>query len=235
MRRVALCAAALCARAAALEPTRRRWCAGAASTLFAPAAARADLAPGFAVVDAVNLKSNPDASPSRDPLNKNVLFGQDFYFKFGRAPPFLADADAPLPDNGAVPFTRVQQRYEAYGKYGARVLSGVEAFKSLRGAIDAGAWSVAADDDAKYALRAMGLLANGLMASENAGPGNVLFLTRWYVNEVALDIGDIAKATDKAEAKRSWERGRKALNSALVVINKEINPKVGEPFALVNK
>ena len=237
MRLVLLCTAAL--TAAALKPaiTRRGWfasAAGAAVTL-APKDARADgVGPGM-FVETKNMASNPDASLSRDPMNSNVLFSQDFYFKYGRSPPFLVDATSEIPDGGAVPFTRVQQRYEAYGKYAARVLAGVEAFRALKGAVDNGSWASVASDDTKYNLRAMGLLANGLMASENNGPGNVLFLTRWYVNECALDIGDVAKAADKAQAAAAWERGRKAINSALIVLNKEISPKVGEQFVLVER
>ena len=220
MRRTLLCTAAL--TAAALKPaiTRRGWfasAAGAAVTL-APKDARADgVGPGM-FVETKNMASNPDASLSRDPMNSNVLFSQDFYFKYGRSPPFLQDATSEIPDGGAVPFTRVQQRYEAYGKYAARVLAGVEAFRALKGAVDNGSWATVASDDTKYNLRAMGLLANGLMASENNGPGNVLFLTRWYVNECALDIGDVAKAADKGQAAAAWERGRKAINSALIVL-----------------
>ena len=187
MRRLLLCTAAL--TAAALKPavTRRGWCTGAAAaiTSLAPQVASADgVGPGM-FVETKNIASNPDASLSRDPMNSNVLFSQDFYFKYGRSPPFLQDATSEIPDGGAVPFTRVQQRYEAYGKYAARVLAGVEAFRALKGAVDNGSWATVASDDTKYNLRAMGLLANGLMASENNGPGNVLFLTRWYVNECA--------------------------------------------------
>ena len=237
MRRTLLCTTAL--TAAALKPTitRRGWfasAAGAAVTL-APKDARADgVGPGM-FVETKNIASNPDASRSRDPMNSNVLFSQDFYFKYGRSPPFIQDAASEIPDGGAVPFTRVQQRYEAYGKYAARVLAGVEAFRALKGAVDNGSWATVAADDTKYNLRAVGLLANGLMASENNGPGNVLFLTRWYVNECALDIGDVAKAADKAQAAAAWERGRKAINSALIVLNKEISPKVGEQFVLVER
>ena len=63
-------------------------------------------------VETKNMASNPDASLSRDPMNSNVLFSQDFYFKYGRSPPFLQDATSEIPDGGAVPFTRVQQRYD---------------------------------------------------------------------------------------------------------------------------
>ena len=192
--------------------------AGAAVTLAPKDARAAGVGPGM-FVETKNMASNPDASLSRDPMNSNVLFSQDFYFKYGRSPPFLVDASSEIPDGGAVPFTRVQQRYEAYGKYAARVLAGVEAFRALKGAVDNGSWATVASDDTKYNLRAMGLLANGLMASENNGPGNVLFLTRWYVNECALDIGDVAKAADKAQAAAAWERGRKAINSALIVLH----------------
>merc|ERR1719331_2568875 len=222
---------------ATLKPsiTRRNWCVGAAITSFTPQIASAEgVGPGM-FVESTKIASNPDASLSRDPMNSNVIFGQDFYFKYGRSAPFLQDANSEIPDGGAVRFTRVQQRYENYGKYSARVLAGVEAFQALKGAINDGSWKTVAADDAKYNFRAMGLLANGLMASENNGPGNVLFLTRWYINECALDVGDVAKASDKAQAAAAWERGRKAINSALIVMNKEISPKVGEQFQLVEK
>lgn len=233
MRRVLLCATL----AAALKPaiTRRGVATGAAAALtsLAPTLARA-LGPGD-LVETKGMLANPDASPSRDPMNGNVVFGQDFYFKYGRAPPFLVDATSEIPDGGAVPFTRVQQRYENYGKYAARINVGVEAFRKLKGAIDCGDGAVQAADDAQFNLRAMGLLANGMMASENNGPGNVLFLTRWYINEAALNIGDVAKASDKKQAQAAWERGRKAINSALIVLNKEISPKIGDQFQLVDR
>ena len=56
-----------------------------------------------------------------------------------------------------------------------------------------------------------------------------------FPHRCALDIGDVAKAADKAQAAAAWERGRKAINSALIVLNKEISPKVGEQFVLVER
>lgn len=160
-------------------------------------------------------------------------FGQDFYFKYGRSAPFLADASTPLPDNNAMPFTRVQQRYEAYNKYVPRVIAGIRAFTDLKGDIKAGTWKTIQKDDPKYAARPMGLLANGLMASENTSPANVLFLTRWYINEFYLDIGDIAKAPTADEAMKSWNRGRNALNSVIIILNKNINAKVGDQLPTI--
>ena len=233
---------ALLAPAAALRQaprpfaaTRRQIFDGAAASsmaaLLAPVAARAELAPGFAIVDKVAIDSNPEASKSRDPMNGNVLFGQDFYFKYGRSAPFLQSAETPLPDNGAMPFTRIQQRYEAYQKYAPRVEGLIDAYKGVEGQIKAGKWSAVDAAAPAFPLRALGLLANGLMASENTSPSNVLFLTRWYINEVYLDLGDVAKAKDQAAALAAFKRGRNALNSALIILNKEISPKVGAQFA----
>lgn len=219
-------------RALSLQPTRRQLLELApAAALLAPRPALADMAPGFAIVDSVNIASNPAASKSRDAMNGNVLFGQDFYFKYGRSAPFLQDASSPLPDNGAMPFTRVQQRYEQYSKYATRVQAGIDAFAAVEGQIKAGDWAKVDATSPAFALRTLGLLANGLMASENTSPANVVFLTRWYVNEVYLDLGDVAKAKDKKDALASWARGKGALNSALIILNKEISPKVGAQFA----
>ena len=219
-------------RALSLQPTRRQLLELApAAALLAPRPALADMAPGFAIVDSVNIASNPAASKSRDAMNGNVLFGQDFYFKYGRSAPFLQDASSPLPDNGAMPFTRMQQRYEQYSKYATRCQAGIDAFAAVEGQIKAGDWAKVDATSPAFALRTLGLLANGLMASENTSPANVVFLTRWYINEVYLDLGDVAKAKDKKDALASWARGKGALNSALIILNKEISPKVGAQFA----
>ena len=57
----------------------------AASALLSPLVANADFAPGGTLLDReVSIfYGNPEASPSRDATNKNVLFNQDNYFKFG--------------------------------------------------------------------------------------------------------------------------------------------------------
>ena len=140
-------------------------------------------------------------------------------------------ATAAESDNGAMPFTRVQQRYEQYSKYATRCQAGIDAFAAVEGQIKAGDWAKVDATSPAFALRTLGLLANGLMASENTSPANVVFLTRWYVNEVYLDLGDVAKAKDKKDALASWARGKGALNSALIILNKEISPKVGAQFA----
>ena len=125
----------------------------------------------------------------------------------------------------------MQQRYEQYSKYATRVQAGIDAFAAVEGQIKAGDWAKVDATSPAFALRTLGLLANGLMASENTSPANVVFLTRWYINEVYLDLGDVAKAKDKKDALASWARGKGALNSALIILNKEISPKVGAQFA----
>ncbi|KAH8076067.1 phosphatidylinositol kinase [Aureococcus anophagefferens] len=141
-------------RALSLQPTRRQLLELApAAALLAPRPALADMAPGFAIVDSVNIASNPAASKSRDAMNGNVLFGQDFYFKYGRSAPFLQDASSPLPDNGAMPFTRVQQRYEQYSKYATRCQAGIDAFAAVEGQIKAGDWAKVDATSPAFALR----------------------------------------------------------------------------------
>merc|ERR1719424_993228 len=132
----------LAATARALTLAPRRFVLGgasaaAAATVLGPQRARAD--PAAFLVGGLDTDVNPLASLSRDPMNSNVLFGQDFYFKYGRAAPFLDDATTPLP--GEMPFTRVQQRYDAYAKYAGRVVAAVAAFKAVEGEIAAGDWA----------------------------------------------------------------------------------------------
>ena len=79
----------------------------------------------------------------------------------------------------------------------------------------------------------MGLMANGFLASENTGTTNELLLSRWYINEMLLDIDDIKKATSKKEALQLYTALTNALNSYLSLLNRVITPKVGDKWELV--
>ena len=73
-----------------------------------------------------------------------------------------------------------------------------EALVALEADINNGNFaSIAPADDPKYALRPLGLMANGFMASENTGTTNELLLARWYINEIYLRISDMKNATSK--------------------------------------
>jgi hypothetical protein len=71
------------------------------------------------------------------------------------------------------------------------------------------------------------------LASENTGTTNELFLARWYINEIYLDIDDIKNASSEAEALKSYSNAIKALNSLLGMLNRSITSKVGDPFDLL--
>jgi len=178
---------------------------------------------------------NPEASLSRKFDNSNVLFGQDHYFKFGVAAPWIEPGSTEFPKT--MPFTVSQQRYDTLKKYGDRVIAGVKTIDALGDVIKTGAGeyrSRVADPSApEYALRPMGLMANGFLASENTGTTNELLLARWYINEIYLAVGDIQGASSEQAALKSYVAAKKAVNSYLGMINRVITPKVGDKFELL--
>mmetsp|Transcript_5915 Transcript_5915/g.8362 ORF Transcript_5915/g.8362 Transcript_5915/m.8362 type:complete len:295 (-) Transcript_5915:36-920(-) len=180
---------------------------------------------------------NPEASPSRKFDNANVLFGQDHYFKFGVAAPWIEAGSTEFPKT--MPFTLSQQRYDALKKYGTRVAAGAKVLDGLGDVIMAS--SGAKDFESRiseaaapeYALRPMGLMANGFLASENTGTTNELLLARWYINEIYLDIGDMRSASSPEEAMKSYIAAKKAANSYLNLLNRVITSKIGDKFELL--
>ena len=231
---------------------RRQWCSKAAATVLATtasmvmtpleeaSAAAADapqkmFAPGGTLVDyqvGVTVGNNR-ASKSRRNDNSNVVFGQDYYYKFGTAPAFIPKGDISFPVK--MPFVLSQQRYDNLNKYRERVQRGIDKIASLRADfIDTGNYAeVPEAETPEYSIRPFGLLANGFMASENTGTTNELFLARWYINEVYLDINDVKKASSKEEAELAYSNAILALNSLLGMLNRSITPKVGDPFELL--
>ncbi|CAB9502294.1 expressed unknown protein [Seminavis robusta] len=170
---------------------------------------------------------NPEASASRKPDNSNVIFDKDHYFKFGVAAPWIENGSTEFPKS--MPFTPSQQRYDALKKYGNRVRSGAEFIGSLD--------TASIPDPAtapEYSLRAMGLLANSFLASENTGATNELFLARWYINEIFLLLNDARAAASPEEATAFYKSAKKATNSYLGLLNRVINAKVGDPFAMLS-
>jgi hypothetical protein len=192
--------------------------------------------PGGTIVDydVGVVVSNPEASKSRNIDNSNVLFTQDYYFKFGTAAPWIPEGVTDFPK--IMPFAPSQQRYDTMKKYRERVQRGVDLIAGLGEAIDKGEYASILDSSApEYSIRPMGLFANGFMASENTGTTNELLLARWYTNEMYLDINDIKNASSKEEATKSYKAIVNALNSYLGLMNRSITSKVGDKWDLVHQ
>uniref|UniRef100_A0A6U9YP95 Uncharacterized protein n=1 Tax=Pseudo-nitzschia australis TaxID=44445 RepID=A0A6U9YP95_9STRA len=209
-----------------------------ATSTSAPAAAEEApqkmFAPGGTLVDyQVGIRAgNAKASASRRNDNSNVIFGQDYYYKFGTAPAFIPEGDTSFPVK--MPFVLSQQRYDGLKKYRDRVQRGIDKVAALEATVGSGDFaSIAPADDPEYSIRPMGLLANAFLASENTGTTNELFLARWYINEIYLDIADIKSAQSKEAAETSRANAVLALNSFLGMLNRSITAKVGDPFVLV--
>lgn len=201
--------------------------------LLTTSPSHADFTPGGTLVDyTVGVQvGNAQASPSRQPDNSNVLFAQDYYFKFGTAPPFVIDDSFPK----TTPFVPVKQRYEALKKYRDRVDRGVQLLVDMARELDQENPQLLDPSAPEYSLRPMGLLANAFFASENTGTTNELFLVRWYINDIQLDIGDVGTALqrgDRATAKERYAALRQALQSYLRLMNRQINDKVGDKFVV---
>jgi hypothetical protein len=194
--------------------------------------ANADFAPGGTLLDrpVYVTYGNSEASPSRAPNNSNVLFAQDNYYKFGAAAQWIEAGSTEFPKT--MPFVPSQQRYDAFKKFNGRVKTSVDQILKIGSASSSP--DVPDSDDAAYQLRALGLLANSFLASENTGTTNELMLARWYINEMYLRIGDYKSALEKGdekEAKACYGYLNKAMNSYLTLINRSISSKVGEQFS----
>ena len=198
------------------------------TTLLSPLIANADLMDREVSI----FYGNKHASPSRRNDNSNVLFSQDNYFKFGAAAQWTETDSTDFPKK--MPFVLSQQRYDGLKKYRSKVDIAKSSLLKL-GSITS-AEDVPLSDDPSYQLRAMGLLANSFLASENTGVSNELMLARWYVNEIYLRIGDYRRALisgDDEDAKFSYQCMIKAMNSYLTLLNRSITSKVGDPFTYV--
>ena len=201
----------------------------------APASAEGkSFAPGGTLVDyevGVTV-GNAEASKSRKSDNSNVLFNQDYYFKFGTAPQWIEDGNTDFPKT--MPFSPSQQRYDTNKKYRERVQRGIDLVIGLEQAVKNGEYSsILPGSDPQYSLRPMGLLANGFLATENTGTTNELLLSRWYINEIGLQIDDVKNAASKDEAVKSYKALVKATNSYMALLNRVITSKVGDKFTMI--
>jgi hypothetical protein len=209
--------------------------AGFASVVPFPKAGVAEFTPGGSLITDKEigiLVNNQEASPTRKYDNSNVLFDKDYYYKFGTAVPFIeppGNTDFPK----TMPFTKSQQRYDALKKYRDRIFAGLEYIKSLESVPSASDIPDPKSSDDIYRLRAMGLLANALLASDNSGLPNEVFLSRWYINEVYLRIDEMRSTDDASIRKQIYPLLKKAVNSYLTLMNRVTTAKVGEPFTYV--
>lgn len=203
------------------------------STLLSSALpANADFAPGGTLLDrpVYVTYGNNEASPSRAPNNSNVLFSQDNYYKFGSAAQWIEPGTTEFPKT--MPFVPSQQRYDALKKFNGRVQTSKDQIVKI-GTMSSGT-DVPDSDDPAYQLRALGLLANSFLATENTGTTNELMLARWYINEMYLRIGDYKSALqkgDQKDAETSYGYLIKAMNSYLTLLNRSITSKVGDQFS----
>ena len=196
----------------------------------------ADFAPGGTLITDKEigvLVNNPNASPLRKYDNSNVLFDKDYYYKFGTGIQYIEPpGNTSFPKT--MPFTKSQQRYDALKKYRDRIVGALQLLQSLPKTTTAVADPKTKED--VYQLRAMGLLANGLLASDNNGLPNEVFVARYYINEIYLRLDELRTASttdDKEQQQQIYKCIEKATNSYLTLMNREITSKVGEPFTYV--
>ena len=205
------------------------------------AAYASEFAPGGTLVDyEVGITvGNKEASLSRKVDNSNVIFDKDYYFKFGTAPQWIENNNGDVLFPKTMPFTPSQQRYDTLKKYKSRIETSIYVNiveKIGKDAIPNNTYNQIADPTTSpdYSIRALGLLANGFLASENTGATNELYLARWYINEIYLHLLDIQNATDQQSAKTSYTKCVKAINSYLNLLNRVITSKVGDKFELIS-
>jgi hypothetical protein len=160
------------------------------------------------------------------------LFKEDHYFKFGTAAPWIEPDSTEFPKT--IPFVLTQQRYDALKKYKTRVDAGIIKILSLEERVKNGDYkTIPEGGDPSYGLRPLGLLANSFLASENTGTTNELLLTRWYINEIFLRIGELQGISDIDQGITALSAIKKAINSYLTIINRAITSKVGDKFNYV--
>ena len=197
----------------------------------------AEFAPGGTLITDKEigiLVNNPNASPIRKYDNSNVLFDKDYYYKFGTGIQYIEPpGNTSFPKT--MPFTKSQQRYDSMKKYRERIVGSLQLLQSLPKTTTSIADPKNKED--VYQLRAMGLLANGLLASENNGLPNELFVARYYINEIYLRLIELSSITtdDKKEQQQQqiYSAIEKATNSYLTLMNRAITAKVGEPFPYI--
>jgi len=195
----------------------------------------ANFAPGGTLVeyDVGPQINNPEASPTRKFDNSNVIFPQDYYYKFGTGAQWIEPGSTEFPKT--MPFVISQQRYDALKKYGSKITSSCSFLTTeFKDAISkSNDYSNTIPDPStstSYSLRSFGLLANNFLASENTGTTNELLLARYYINEIYLHILDIRSCSSSDVALTYYGQLKNAMNSYLTLMNRVISSKVGDKF-----
>ncbi len=154
-------------------------------------------------------------------------------------------------------YVSLKQRIPAYSQYSFSISIGARDFKELglkikalpsdaslqRDDIISLLQYIEATQDEKYlppapdALLKMVLMATAMLTSPNyTGPPFELLIARYYINETAFSLREIAdalKRNDIVRAKAAWDFGADSWNSYFTIVNNAIVPKVGEKFDLI--
>ena len=145
-------------------------------------------------------------------------------------------------------YISLKQRQPAYSKYGFSITQGAKEFQQLKPLLEAKDWNKAAkyvfiNPDTNLppptvdALLKMVLFASAMLTSPNySGSSKELLVARFYVNEfkfAVTEIGNAIKAGDQERALAAWDFGKDSFNSYSQVVNRQIVPKVGDPFPLL--
>lgn len=145
-------------------------------------------------------------------------------------------------------YVSLRQRVPAYGKYAFSIQLGADEYaklgKILRSSspnwneaaalVDAGGVDQRMPAPAVDAELKMALFATQMLTSPNfSGVARELLVSRYYVNEYAFSLKEMAKAIDERDAATAlglWEFGKDSWNSYISIINRAISPKVGDKF-----
>lgn len=157
-------------------------------------------------------------------------------------------------------YVSLKQRIPAYSQYAFSISLGAKDFTDLGTKLNSLSYPqpdtisaavahssllkyVEAGQDAKYlppapdALLKMVLMATAMLTSPNyTGPPFELLIARYYINETAFSMREIAnalKVNDVERAQAAWRFGADSWNSYFTILNNAIVPKVGEKFEMI--
>jgi hypothetical protein len=145
-------------------------------------------------------------------------------------------------------YISLKQRQPAYSKYGFSITQGAKEFQQLKAILQAQDWNKAASyvfinpttnlpPPPVDAQLKMVLFASAMLTSPNySGSSKELLVARFYVNEfkfAVTEIGNAIRTQDATRALAAWEFGKDSFNSYNQVVNRQIVPKVGDPFPFI--
>jgi len=194
--------------------------------------------------------------------NKFAVVREDYWYMMGKTPPRRLLEGQLSGDNpqwnawgacdtsgseNSCTYVPLKQRIPAYGKYSFFITLGAKEYGMIGGALDRQDWdqvqelllldSTTTPPACVDALLKMVLFATSMLTTPNySGPSREMLVARFYVNEAAFAVQEIRaamKERDLSRAKAAWEFGRDSWNSYLIVVNRQINTKVGDKFDLI--